>query len=107
MDILDTFDEIKIGVCYKLNGKILDSMPGQQQPLLLSSPCIYPSFIYAATQALLEEVEVDYVTMPGWQTIIAHMKSLEELPPNARAYVNKLSELTGMKSKLDIQWNLS
>ncbi len=29
MDILDTFDEIKIGVCYKLDGKVLDSMPGQ------------------------------------------------------------------------------
>ena len=29
MDILDTFDEIKIGVAYKLNGELLDSMPGE------------------------------------------------------------------------------
>ena len=28
MDILDSFDEIKIGVAYKLDGKVLDSMPG-------------------------------------------------------------------------------
>ncbi|XP_064404044.1 adenylosuccinate synthetase isozyme 1-like [Halichondria panicea] len=80
MDILDTFDEIKIGVCYKLDGKVLDSMP--------------------ATQALLEKVEVEYVSMPGWKTSLAHMKSLEKLPPNARAYVSRLSELTGMK----VQW---
>lgn len=31
MDILDSFDEIKIGVAYKLDGKVLDSMPGMQR----------------------------------------------------------------------------
>ena len=36
MDILDDFDEIKIGVAYKLKGKVLDSMPGGcVQPLPL------------------------------------------------------------------------
>ena len=28
MDILDDFDEIKIGVAYRLNGEVLESMPG-------------------------------------------------------------------------------
>ncbi len=42
---------------------------------------------------------MEYVTMPGWQTSIAHMKSLEELPPKAKAYVDKLAELTGLKSE--------
>ena len=28
LDVLDTFDEIKIGVAYKLNGKNLESFPG-------------------------------------------------------------------------------
>ena len=28
MDVLDSFDEVKIGVAYKLDGKVLDSMPG-------------------------------------------------------------------------------
>ena len=120
MDILDTFDEIKIGVCYKLDGKVLDSMPGQhnQQVIyrLTESSCtvvmylIFPILMHTlslsppppthtATQALLEKVEVEYVSMPGWKTSLAHMKSLEELPPNARAYVSRLSELTGMKGK--------
>ena len=28
LDVLDTFQEIMIGVSYKLNGEKLDSMPG-------------------------------------------------------------------------------
>ena len=28
IDVLDTFDEVKIGVSYKLNGKELQSIPG-------------------------------------------------------------------------------
>lgn len=28
MDVLDSFDEVKIGIAYKLDGKVLDSMPG-------------------------------------------------------------------------------
>ena len=29
LDILDEFEDIKIGVAYSLNGKKLDSMPGK------------------------------------------------------------------------------
>ncbi len=29
LDILDNFDEVKIGVAYKLHGKELESMPGK------------------------------------------------------------------------------
>ena len=28
LDILDTIEEIKLGVSYKLDGKVLESMPG-------------------------------------------------------------------------------
>lgn len=28
LDILDTLEEIKLGVSYKLDGKVLESMPG-------------------------------------------------------------------------------
>ena len=37
LDILDSFEEIKIGVAYKLDGKVLDSMPGQQSHCVLST----------------------------------------------------------------------
>ena len=98
LDILDSFDEIKIGITYKLNGKTLDSMPGE---------CIKPFpfliefffFFFAAEQSELEKVEVEYITMPGWKTSIAHLKSMSELPPNAIAYIKKLEELVGVRSK--------
>jgi adenylosuccinate synthase len=28
LDILDAFEQIKVGVGYKLNGKLIDSLPG-------------------------------------------------------------------------------
>ena len=31
LDVMDTFEEVKIGVQYKLDGKVLDSMPGKEQ----------------------------------------------------------------------------
>ena len=34
--------------------------------------------------------------MPGWKTTIAHSKSISDLPPNAKAYVEKIWELTGI-----------
>ena len=39
MDILDTFDEIKIGVAYKLNGELLDSMPGRKISVYYTQAC--------------------------------------------------------------------
>jgi adenylosuccinate synthase len=53
----------------------------------------------AAEQSELEKVEVEYITMPGWKTSIAHVKSMGELPPNARRYIEKLQELIGVKSE--------
>lgn len=32
LDILDTFEEVKIGVSYKHKGKVLDSFPGKKTP---------------------------------------------------------------------------
>jgi len=80
LDILDTIEEIKIGISYKLDGKELKYMP--------------------AAQSQLQRVEVEYVTMPGWKTSIAHTKSFPDLPPNAQAYIRKIEELVGVP----IQW---
>ena len=59
-----------------------------------------PSFLYdfsrSAEQSELSRVEVVYLTMPGWKKSIAHSKSISDLPPNAKAYVEKIWELTGI-----------
>lgn len=34
--------------------------------------------------------------MPGWKTSIAHCKSISDLPPNAKAYAEKIWELSGI-----------
>jgi adenylosuccinate synthase len=36
-----------------------------------------------------------YETLPGWRQEISHLRRLEDLPANARRYVQRLSELVG------------
>lgn len=81
IDIFDTFQEVKIGVAYKLDGKKLDSMP--------------------AEQSQLECVEVDYVTLPGWAPeVTAGVTNYDQLPVNARNYIEKIEELIEVK----VEW---
>ncbi|XP_054759109.2 adenylosuccinate synthetase isozyme 2-like [Lytechinus pictus] len=79
LDILDIFDEIKIGVKYLVNGEPLASFPAHQD--------------------VLKEVEVEYVTMPGWKTSTIHARKFDELPVNAQKYVLKAQELIGIPIK--------
>ena len=38
-----------------------------------------------------------YETMPGWQSSTFGVKSYEGLPPNARAYLERIEELTHVR----------
>ena len=69
LDVLDDFDEIKVAVAYKLpdGTRVEDSMP--------------------ADACLLEQVEVEYATLPGWKQKTMGITRYEDLPANARAYV--------------------
>lgn len=69
LDVLDKLDTIKIGIAYKG----LESMP--------------------ASLKVLEEAEVEYLEMPGWQESISDCRKFEELPENCQAYVLKLEEI--------------
>ncbi|XP_071962279.1 adenylosuccinate synthetase isozyme 1-like isoform X2 [Antedon mediterranea] len=80
LDILDVFEELKIGVSYQHNGKNLDSFPAHQD--------------------ILKEVVVEYITMPGWKTCTEGIRSFDELPANAQAYIKKVEELI----KCPIKW---
>ena len=51
-------------------------------------------FLIAASVEVLDEVEVDYLTLPGWMTSIQHCKTFDELPANAQAYIRKIEEIT-------------
>lgn len=67
LDILDTFKEIKVAVAYKLNGKELDSLPGNLEDLA--------------------KVEVVYETLKGWQKDITKVTKAEDLPKEAVDYI--------------------
>lgn len=76
LDILDTLPELKICVGYELNGKIVEGFP--------------------ASLADLEACTPIYETLPGWQTDISGVRKYEDLPAAARAYVERIAEVTGV-----------
>ena len=43
---------------------------------------------------ILDEIEVEYITLPGWMTSINHCRTFNELPANAQAYIRKIEEIT-------------
>ncbi|KAI3655729.1 hypothetical protein MP638_003470 [Amoeboaphelidium occidentale] len=80
LDVLDSFDEIKIGVAYVLNGKRIETFP--------------------ASLKSLENAEVVYETMPGWMKSIKDVRKWDDLPENAKKYVVRVQELVGVK----VEW---
>jgi adenylosuccinate synthase len=77
LDVLDGLDKVGICTAYRLNGTITETAPlGADQ--------------YAACHAIIEE-------MPGWDGTTAGVTDYEKLPANAKAYIQRLEELTGVK----------
>mgnify|MGYP000037203762 FL=1 len=77
LDILDKLPEIKICVGYTLNGEPVKGFPADLQ--------------------VLEQCEPVYETLPGWQTDISGIRHYDELPEAARRYVERISEITGVR----------
>jgi adenylosuccinate synthase len=76
LDVLDKFPEIKLATGYRLCGD-----PVSEFPVELTA---------------LSQVEPIYETIPGWQSSTAEARRLEDLPPEARAYLDRIEELTGI-----------
>ena len=75
LDVLDTFDEIKIGTGYDIEGQRFTSVfPYDLSTLDRATPC--------------------YETLPGWKTDTTTARSIADLPKNARAYLDRMEELT-------------
>ena len=77
LDVLDDLDEVKIGVAYSINGTRL--LPGQMPSTLED----------------LNQLKVEYETMPGWKESIEGCTDFDSLPDNAKAYVHRIEELAG------------
>ncbi len=77
LDVLDGLDVLRIAVAYKdSKGNILTRPPQAADD-------------FAGLEPVYEE-------MPGWQENTADMTSMEQLPANARAYLNRIEELLGI-----------
>ncbi|MEP6590361.1 MAG: adenylosuccinate synthase [Gemmatimonadota bacterium] len=75
LDVLDTFESIPVGVSYRLDGEECDDVPSDVE--------------------LLERVVPVYETLPGWGQSTAGARKLADLPPQARAYLDRLQDLAG------------
>ncbi len=75
LDVLDTFPKIPVGTDYLLDGEECPEMP--------------------ADIRALERAKPRYEALPGWQRPTGAARRLADLPPEARAYLDRLQDLSG------------
>jgi len=76
LDVLDTFDEVRLGVAYELDGARRDDLPARTEDL--------------------ERVRPVYETLAGWEASTEACRTWEALPGEARAYLERLQEISGV-----------
>ncbi|WP_018131060.1 adenylosuccinate synthase [Effusibacillus pohliae] len=76
LDILTGLKELKICTGYRYNGEVLTEFP--------------------TSLKVLANCEPIYETLPGWEEDITGVRSYDELPANTRAYIERISEVTGV-----------
>ena len=77
LDVLTGIEEVPICVAYDVDGVRHDQMPLTQTEFHHATPI--------------------FETMPGWSDDISQARTLEDLPENARRYVQRLEELAGCR----------
>ena len=76
LDVLTGLDILKVAVGYRFNGEIIKEFP--------------------ASLKELSQCEPVYEELPGWKEDITAAKKLSDLPENARNYLKKIEEITGV-----------
>lgn len=74
LDVLSGLPEIKIATKYILDGKEIHKVP--------------------TTRKANQKLEIEYITLPGWEEDISGLKNFHDLPQNAQNYIKKIEELT-------------
>lgn len=74
LDVLDQIETIQLCVAYEYKGQRLTKMPLDPNQLVDCIPV--------------------YESLPGWKTSTTHIKQLEALPPQAKAYLQRIEMLT-------------
>jgi adenylosuccinate synthase len=76
LDVLTGIDPLKICVGYQVRGARYDEIPPGRR--------------------MLDKVKPIYEELPGWSEQIADARALDALPSNARHYLTRVSELSGV-----------
>lgn len=80
LDVLSALDEIKICTAYKLNGELIDYFPIDAQTL--------------------SKVEPVYETFKGWKKSIQGIRKFDELPIEAKKYIEFIENYLSVKIKI-------
>jgi len=76
LDVLDGMDTIRVCTSYELDGERVQTPP--------------------TSSDALERCRPGFIELPGWRESTVGAKSLDELPRNARSYLAKIEELSGL-----------
>ena len=77
LDVLDELEEIKVCVGYEIDGRRIDTFP--------------------AVSLDLRQIKPVYERLPGWQSSTLGVTRIDDLPENARKYVDFLSDSVGVE----------
>lgn len=77
IDVLSGLETVKICTAYEYNGEIITEYP--------------------ANLHIIEQCKPVYEELPGWSEDITGVRTLDELPENARRYVERIVELTSIQ----------
>ncbi len=77
LDVLDDLNEIKICIKYEINGKEIDYLPAGMDEQMQVKPI--------------------YKTFPGWKTKTQGIRSIEDLPSNAKKYIYAIEDFIEAK----------
>jgi adenylosuccinate synthase len=76
LDILDTFENVRVCVGYELNGKELSGYPDDSQ--------------------LLDQVKPKYVDLQGWNKSVSAVRNYADLPQQAKALIELVEKHVGV-----------
>ncbi|KAI4593570.1 hypothetical protein KJ359_009256 [Pestalotiopsis sp. 9143b] len=98
LDVLDTFETIKIAIAYKVDGEVsLFHSRDDGEKKEINGLQVLDS--YPADLDILDRAEVVYHEMPGWQKPTTNAKSYYDLPKQAREYIEYIENFVGVKIK--------
>ena len=76
LDVLDDLSEVRICTGYRVGEEILTEFPADLRVLAGAVP--------------------QYETLPGWSQPTREVRSFDQLPTEAKAYIKRLEELAGV-----------